>query len=46
MEAVKASLQEAVQGWLEAAGDIAREKAAQDGTRGTHRKAQLVELAI
>jgi predicted RNase H-like HicB family nuclease len=46
VEAVKAALQEAVQGWLEAAGDMAREKAAQAGNRGAHRKAQLVELAF
>jgi predicted RNase H-like HicB family nuclease len=46
VEAVKAALQEAVQGWLEVAGDIAKEKAAQDVSTGTHRQAQLVELAI
>jgi predicted RNase H-like HicB family nuclease len=46
LEGVKASLAEAVAGWLEAAGDIAREKAAQDVAIGRHHKAQLVELAI
>ena len=46
MEEVKAALAEAVEGWLEAAGDMAREKAAGDGARCTHRQAQLLELAI
>ena len=46
IEEVKAALAEAVEGWLESAGDMAREKAAQDGGRGGHRQAQLLELAI
>jgi predicted RNase H-like HicB family nuclease len=46
LEEVKAALAEAVEGWLEASGDMAKEKAAEDGTRGTHPRAQLLELAI
>jgi predicted RNase H-like HicB family nuclease len=46
LEEVKVALEEAVAGWLEASGDMAREKAAEDGTRGTHPRARLLELAI
>ena len=46
LEEVKVAITEAVEGWLEAASDMAREKAAGDGASGTHGQAQLLELAI
>jgi len=46
LEEVKAALAEAVEGWLEASGDMAREKAAEDGGRGGHPRAHLLEVVM
>ena len=46
LEGVKAALLEAVSRWMEAASDIARQKAGLDGPRGDHRGAQLIELPL
>lgn len=46
LDEVKANLAEAVQGWVEAAHEIAVKMARKDKPHGHHQAAQLVEVAL
>jgi len=46
LDEVQASLQEAVQGWFEAASTLAHERASQAGPDGTPGKIRILELAF